>query len=130
MTEQEFKTKATDLVKVIVNNIADKKYDELAAVAQIHSSWVESGQTQEQAFLEFGKWLDEQLAMWEEDEEREFVVDRFDEACLGDIELEEDNTSFTTYNPTNSGEELDLWFEIAFKVEENERITATFNVNF
>ncbi len=130
MTEQEFKTKATELVKVIINNIADKKYDELAAVAQIHSSWVESGQTQEQAFLEFGKWLDEQLAMWAEDEEKEFVVDRFDEACLGDIELEEDNTSFTTYNPTNSGEELDFWFEIDFKVEENGPITATFNVNF
>lgn len=130
MTEQEFKSKATELVKVIVNNIADKKYDELAAVAQIHSSWVESGQTQEQAFLEFGKWLDEQLAMWAEDEEKEFVVDRFDEACLGDIELEEDNTSFTTYNPTNSGEELDFWFEIDFKVEENGPITATFNVNF
>lgn len=130
MTEQEFKSKATELVKVIVNNIADKKYDELAAVAQIHSSWVESGQTQEQAFLEFGKWLDEQLAMWAEDEEKEFVIDRFDEACLGDIELEEDNTSFTTYNPTNSGEELDFWFEIDFKVEENGPITATFNVNF
>lgn len=130
MTEQEFKTKATELVKSIVNNIADKKYDELAAVAQIHSSWVESGQTQEQAFLEFGKWLDEQLAMWAEDEEKEFVVDRFDEACLDDIELEEDNTSFTTYNPTNSGEELDFWFEIDFKVEENGQITATFNVNF
>lgn len=130
MTEQEFKTKATELVKVIINNIADKKYDELAAVAQIHSSWVESGQTQEQAFLEFGKWLDEQLAMWAEDEEKEFVIDRFDEACLGDIELEEDNTSFTTYNPTNSGEELDFWFEIDFKVEENGPITATFNVNF
>lgn len=130
MTEQEFKSKATELVKVIVNNIADKKYDELAAVAQIHSSWVESGQTQEQAFLEFGKWLDEQLAMWAEDEEKEFVIDHFDEACLGDIELEEDNTSFTTYNPTNSGEELDFWFEIDFKVEENGPITATFNVNF
>lgn len=130
MTEQEFKTKATELVKSIVNNIADKKYDELAAVAQIHSSWVESGQTQDQAFLEFGKWLDEQLAMWAEDEEKEFVVDRFDEACLNDIELEEDNTSFTTYNPTNSGEELDFWFEIDFKVEENGQITATFNVNF
>ncbi len=130
MTEREFKSKATELVKVIINNIADKKYAELAAAAQIHSSWVEAGQTQEQAFSEFGKWLDEQLAMWAEDEEKEFVIDRFDEACLGDIELEEDNTSFTTYNPTNSGEELDLWFEIAFKVEENGEITAALNVNF
>lgn len=130
MTEQEFKTKATELVKSIINNIADKKYDELAAVAEINSSWIKEGQTKEQAFLEFGEWLDEQLAMWAEDEEREFVIDRFDEACLDDIELEEDNTSFTTYNPTNSGEELDLWFEIAFKIEGNGQITATLNVNF
>lgn len=129
MTEQEFITRATELVKSIVNNIADKKYAELAAVAQINSSWVKSGQTQKQAFTEFGKWLDEQLAMWAEDEEREFVIDRFDESCLEEIEPEDDNRAFVTYNPTNSGDELDLWFEIDFKVENNERMTATFNVN-
>lgn len=129
MTEQEFITKATELVKSIINNIADKKYAELASVSQINSSWVKEGQTQEQAFVEFGKWLDEQLAMWAEDEEREFVIDRFDESCLEEIEPEDDNRAFVTYNPTNSGEELDLWFEIDIKVEENERMTATFNVN-
>lgn len=129
MTEQEFTIKAAELVKTIVNNIADKKYAELAFVAQINSSWVKSGQTQEQAFKEFGEWLDEQLDMWAEDEEREFVIDRFDESCLEEIEAEDDNRAFVTYNPTNSGEELDLWFEIDFKVEENDRITATLNVN-
>lgn len=129
MTEQEFITKATELVKSIINNIADKKYAELASVAQINSSWVKEGQTQEQAFVEFGKWLDEQLAMWAEDEERDFVIDRFDESCLEEIEPEDDNRAFVTYNPTNSGEELDLWFEIDIKVEGNERITATLNVN-
>lgn len=129
MTEQEFITKATEMVKSIVNNIADKKYAELASVAQINSSWVKEGQTQEQAFVEFGKWLDEQLAMWAEDEERDFVIDRFDESCLEEIEPEDDNRAFVTYNPTNSGEELDLWFEIDIKVEGNERITATLNVN-
>lgn len=129
MKEQEFTIKATELVKSIINNIADKKYAELASVAQINSSWVKSGQTQEQAFAEFGKWLDEQLAMWAEDEEREFVIDRFDESCLEEIEPEDDNRAFVTYNPTNSGEELDLWFEIDIKAEENERMTATFNVN-
>lgn len=129
MTEQEFAINATELVKSIINNIADKKYAELASVAQINSSWVKPGQTQEQAFAEFGEWLDEQLAMWAEDEEREFVVDRFDESCLEEIELEDDNRAFVTYNPTNSGEELDLWFEIDIKVEENERMKATLNVN-
>lgn len=130
MTEQEFKTKAVGRVRSIVNNIAAKKYVELASVARIDSSWVKPGQTREQAFSDFGEWLDEQLSMWEEDEEREFVVDGFDESCLGDIELEEDNTSFTTYNPTSFGEELDIWFEIKFVLDENGQITATFNVNY
>lgn len=129
MTEREFKVNAVEIVKSIVNAIADKKYAELASVAQINSSWIKSGQTQEEAFREFGKWLDEQLSMWEEDEERKFVVDKFDESCLDDIELEENNTSFTTYNPTSFGEELDIWFEIKFRMEENGQITATFNVN-
>ncbi len=129
MTEWEFKTKAAGLVKSIVNNIAAKKYTELAYFARIDPSWVKPGQTQEQAFSDFGEWLDGQLSMWEEDEERKFVVDGFDESCLDDIELDEDNTSFTTYNPTNSGEELDIWFEIKFGLDENGQITATFNVN-
>ena len=128
MTEQEFKTKATEIIKQIIDNIADKEYEKLASFSQNHSSWVEPGQTQEDAFLAFGEWLDEQLAMWEEDEERIFVVDHFDESCLEDIELEGDS-SFVTYNPTNSGDELDLWFEIDLKVDKIEQILATFNVN-
>lgn len=128
MTEQEFIVKATELVKQIVDTIADKEYAKLASFVQIDSSWMESGQTQEAAFLAFGEWLDEQLAMWEEDEERKFVIDHFNEDCLEDIELEDDK-SFVTYNPTNSGEELDLWFEIDFKIENSEQIMATFNVN-
>ncbi|MBD5128843.1 MAG: hypothetical protein HDT43_02800 [Ruminococcaceae bacterium] len=130
MTEQEFEVNAEEIVKSIVNKISEKKYAELALVTRIDSSWVKSGQTQEQAFSAFGEWLDEQLAIWEEDEERKFVVDKFDISCLDDIELEEDNTSFTTYNPTSFGEELDIWFEIKFCVDKNEQITATFNVNF
>lgn len=129
MTEQEFTIKATELVKSIIDSIADKKYAELASIAKIDNSWIKPGQTQEQAFLEFGKWLDEQLAMWAEDEEREFVIDRFDESCLEEIEPEDDNRAFVTYNPTNSGEELDLWFEIDIKAEENGRMTAALNVN-
>lgn len=128
MTEQEFIVKATKLVKQIVDAIADKEYAKMASFAQIDSSWVESEQTQEEAFLAFGVWLDEQLAMWEEDEQRKFVVDHFDESCLEDIELI-NNRSFVTYNPTNSGEELDFWFEIIFEIENNEQIIATFNIN-
>ena len=128
MTEQEFAAKAAETVKQIVDAIAGKEYERIASFAQIDSSWMKPGQTQEEAFQAFGEWLDGQLAMWAEDEEREFVVDHFDESCLDDIELEEDK-SFVTYNPTNSGEELDFWFEIEFNMDKNEQISATFNVN-
>ncbi len=129
MTEQEFVTKATDLTKQIVDILADKEYAKLASLAQIDSSWVEEGQTQEEAFVSFGEWLDGQLAMWEEDEERSFVVDHFDESCLEEIVLEEDNTSFATYNPTNAGEELDFWFELKYRIENDEHIIVILNVN-
>ena len=101
----------------------------LPPLAQIDSSWVEEGQTQEEAFVSFGEWLDGQLAMWEEDEERSFVIDHFDESCLEEIVLEEDNTSFATYNLTNAGEELDFWFELKYRIENNEHIIVTLNVN-
>lgn len=129
MRNPEFKTRAAELVELIVNFIADKEYDKLPAVAKIDPSWTGSGQTQEQAFAEFGEWLDGQLAMWEEDEEKPFVIDRFDESQLSGLELEEDNRAFAEYNPTNSGEALDLWFEISFTVDENDRISAEINVN-
>lgn len=67
--------------------------------------------------------------MWEEDEEQSFVIDHFDESCLEEIVLEEDNTSFVTYNPTNAGEELDLWFELKYQIENDEHIIVTLNVN-
>lgn len=128
MTEQEFIVKATDLVKQIVDGIAEKEYAKLASFSKIESSWIEPGETQEDGFRTFGEWLDEQLAIWEEDEEWEFVVDHFEEKCLEEIELV-DNKSFVTYKPTNSGERLDLWFEIVFEVGKDEQITATLNVN-
>lgn len=129
MTEQKFTEKATELIKRTVDAISEKEYTKIASFAQINSSWVEAGQTQEEAFAAFGEWLDEQLAMWEEEEEIPFVVDPFSQVSLGNIELE-DTASFVTYVPTNSGEEMDFWFEFDFNIESDERITVTFNVNY
>lgn len=128
MQEQEFAVKATELAKHIINTIADKEYAKLASFAQIDPSWVKAGQTQEAACLAFGKWLDGQLALWKEDEGKEFVIDHFRADALEDIELRGDR-SFVTYDPTNSGEQLDLWFEIEFAIEQDGKIRATFNVN-
>lgn len=133
MTEQEFKTKATELIKLMINTVADKEYTKLVLSIPPKSSWADWNDTEptpENGCLGFGQWLDEQLAMWEEDYDEKFVVDHFEESCLlGEIELENDNTSFVTYCPTNAGEELDFCFEIEFKVEEDGQITAVFDVN-
>lgn len=128
MKEQEFLAKATELAKHIIDTIADREYVKLASFAQIDSSWIKSGQTQEAACLAFGEWLDGQLALWKEDEGREFVIDHFSADALEDIELR-GNRSFVTYDPTNSGERLDLWFEIEFVIKQDGQIQATFNVN-
>lgn len=131
MTEQQFKTKATEMIKRMVDTVADKKYTELAAILPPNPSWAsfcKAEPTSENACLGFGEWLDGQLAMWEEEEDKKFVVDPFDASCLGEMELEEDNTSFVTYCPTSMGEELDFWFEIQFEVKD-ETVTAFFDVN-
>ena len=39
MTEKEFIEKATELIKQIVNAIADKKYTALASLAKIDLNW-------------------------------------------------------------------------------------------
>lgn len=131
MTEQEFKAEATELIKLMVDTIAAKEYTKLISSIPPKPSWAsfhDAEPTPENDCLGFGKWLDEQLAMWEEDEDKKFVVDRFNESCLEKIKLENDNTSFVTYRPTSFGEELEFWFEIDFEVK-GEQITAIFDVN-
>ena len=131
MTEREFKAKATELIQLMINTIADKEYTKLVSSIPPKSSWAsynDAEPTPENDCLGFGGWLDGQLAMWEEDENKKFVVDHFNESCLDEIEIEDNNTSFVCYHPTSFGEELDFWFEIDFEVKD-EQIIAIFDVN-
>ena len=132
MTQQEFNEKATELIKEMVNAIADKDFSRLAASIPPKLSWahqIDAEETAENACIGFGKWLEEQLALWEEDYEKKFVVDPFDSGRLDNIdELDEEGQSFNTYNPTSFGEQLDFWFEIEFQVE-NKQIIAVFDIN-
>lgn len=131
MTEQELKAKSIELIQQMVNTISNKEYTALAAAIAPKLSWadfIDAEPTLENACLGFGQWLDGQLALWEEDYGKKFVVDNFNESCLDEIALKEDNTSFVTYSPTSLGEELDFWFEIELEAKDGQ-IAASFDVN-
>ena len=137
MVESGFKTKAQELIKLMVDTIADKEYAKLVSGIPPKLSWaafIDAEPTSENACLGFGKWLVEQLAMWEEYEDKEFVVDHFQKSCMEDIDdtdearLETDNSDVVCYRPKSFGEELDFWFEIEFFTEDGQ-IKAVFDVN-
>lgn len=134
MGEPGFKAKAEELIKLMVDTIADKEYAKLTSSIPPKLSWasyIHAEPTLENACLGFGKWLVEQLAMWEEDEDKKFVVDHFEKSCMEDIHEERLKTYkkvMVSYNPTSFGEQLDFWFEIEFFIE-NGQIKAVFDVN-
>ena len=134
MAELGFKTKAQELIELMVDTIADKEYVKLVSSIPPKLSWasyIKAEPTPENACLGFGKWLVEQLALWEEDEGKKFVVDHFKKSCMEDIheeKLETYKKVMVSYSPTSFGEQLDFWFEIEFSIE-NGQIKAVFDVN-
>ena len=123
-----------ELIQLMVDTIANKEYAKLVSSIPPKRSWasyIDAEQTLENACLGFGKWLVEQLAVWEEDEGKKFVVDHFEKSCVENIHeerLEIDKRDMVSYNPTSFGEQLDFWFEIEFFIE-NGQIKAVFDVN-
>ncbi len=137
MKELGFRAKAQELIQLMVDTIADKEYVKLVSSIPPRRSWasfIDAEPTSENACLGFGKWLVEQLAMWEEYEDKKFVVDHFRESCMEDIgdedeaRLETYHRDMVCYNPTSFGERLDFWFEIEFFMEDGQ-IKAVFDVN-
>ncbi len=127
MTKRKLKAMAKERVKQIVNLISQKRFAELADITLIEESWCGESGAQADGFKEFGEWLTEQLALWAEDEGKEFVVDEFDESCLEHLDIEEEGI-WADYSPTNHGEPLDFWFEIPMNVE-GDKLISVFNVN-
>lgn len=129
-----FKFRTEQLIELMINTIADKEYVKLMYSIPPQLSWasyIDAEETIDNACLGFGKWLDEQLATWEEDEDKKFVVDHFEKSCIEDIDEDEfiNNQKFiVTYNPTSFGEQLDIWFEVEFFLDNGE-IKALFDVN-
>ena len=132
MAELDFRTKAEELVKLMVDTIADKDYAKLVSSIPPKLSWasyIDAEPTSENACLGFGKWLVEQLAMWEDDYGKKFVVDHFNKSCMEEVDesdesrLETNNRTMISYNPASFGESLDFWFEIEFFMEKDRKST-------
>ena len=134
MAESGFRKKGQELIQLMVDTIADKAYANLVFSIPPKLSWasyINEEPTAENACLGFGKWLAEQLALWEQDEDKKFVVDHFKKSCMEDINeerLEMDKREMVSYHPTSFGEPLDFWFEIEFFMG-NGQIRAVFDVN-
>ena len=130
MNCEDLKRQIANRVEEIINCIAQSEYDKLASITKIESSWCDENKSQESGIKAFEEWITEQLALWSEDEGKEFVVDKFDENCLDlDIEEVKNERIFVTYSPTSYGEELDFWFEIKMYLDEENTLISEFNVN-
>lgn len=128
MTQQAFEAAAAAKVGEIVDCIAQGDCAKLAAVARISDYWCFDGKNQTEAIADFAEWLQGQLELWGEEDRTEYVIDPFTADNL-ELGAWEDNYSFTTYNPTSHGEELELWFEFELTVDANDALSAVFNVN-
>lgn len=128
MTQEQYEVKAKGIVKSVVDCISQGAFDKLSSVTLIDSSWCGDDGTQEDGIKTFAEWLKEQLECWSEDYGREFVVDPFDEECL-DLDKLENGRAVPTYYPTSHGGQLDFWFEIYMRVDDNDDLISEFNIN-
>ena len=128
MTQEEFKATAKKKIEKLINFISQEKYDNISSVARIDDSWCDKNKNQEEGIYAFKEWLKEQLALWSEDYEKEFVVDVFDESNLR-LEDIENGRSISEYSPTSHGEELDFWFELNMHIDAADNLILKFNVN-
>ena len=124
MTKQQFKDKVIENVTQIVNYIANHEYAKLHTVTNIKTSLYGDEVTLEM----IGGWLDEQLKICSEYENKEFVIDAFEEEYFKILELK-DNKAFAYFNPHSHHEELDFVFEFDFIMDDNGNITSEFSVN-
>ncbi len=129
MTQLEFENKAKSIVRDLINYIAQDEYHKIASIVMIDPSWCLENETQADGIRSFEEWLKGQLQLWSDDYGKEYIIDPFNEKnlCLSNLE---NNRSFSEYNPTSHGEELDFWFELDMHVDENDELVMCFNINF
>lgn len=131
MTQIEFETRSKDRIKSLINYISQNKYSDISSVAMIDASWCSENESQEDGICTFEKWVKEQLQLWTDDNDKEFIIDCYDEKQLDLRIVENDaNCLIGEYTPTSYAEELEFWFELDLCKDENDNIILCFNINF
>lgn len=129
MTEQELYKKAAENVRQIVNCIAEHKYANLQTVTEINLEVHSHFRTQSEAINQLTTWLDNQLKIWSEYENKNYIVDYFKEDYFDfKVDQFDRKKAFGSYVPHSYGEELCLLFEFDFKVK-GEVYTSQFSIN-
>lgn len=118
-----YQKQISKIVEKVINTISDKQYSQLQNIVS-HTNV--PAVLQEKELLDLGKWIEGQLEMWAEDEERPFVFDKFNS---NQLDIDEEGVLFATYRPESHGEELDFWFEFFFDVQEDNSLRAEFQIN-
>lgn len=129
MMKQDFYKKAVENVKQIVNYIADHEYANLQTVTEINLDLYSHFKTQSEAINQLTAWIDNQLNIWSEYENKNYCIDYFNENYFDfKIDLFDGEKAFGSYIPHSYGEELCLMFEFDFIVD-GEVVTSQFSIN-
>lgn len=87
----------------------------------------------QEACLRFGETIDTMLEIWAEDEGREFVVDYFDVSGIDTTEIlpskPHECLNMVDYQLANAEEPLDFWFEMEFRIEQDDTIILILDIN-
>lgn len=124
MDQETYKEKVISTVKELINCISAGEFEKIPSNVDIHKSWYSGDMTRDEAINEFKEWLEGTLALWREENGKDYVIDAFNEASMDCDDLE-----FIEYAPRSNGEKLDFWFEIFVYQNEGREPRIIFNVN-
>ncbi len=124
MDQETYKEKIISTVKELINCISAGEFEKIPSNVDIHKSWYSGDMTRDEAINEFKEWLEGTLALWREENGKDYVIDAFNEASMDCDDLE-----FIEYAPRSNGEKLDFWFEIFVYQNEGREPRIIFNVN-
>lgn len=130
------KEKLLDIVREIVNAIANDTYENLETLVQLSSDW----QTEDDikaGIKDLRQFITSNYNGWAEDEGKPYIIKTFlEENCGEDLEtvaeeLQATGSSDMTYTlVTTDNDPNYFWLELTFELKEDHHISTILNINF